>query len=354
MANIVDYVEYYKNKTFDEIPFNDVDSLVLSELSYIDFSECITKDIIPINLDNLGKLYFSKVLKDDMKGRAKLYRETYDLFNLLRNTNRYKKLEVTNYKRIVDSEKQFGAITFRYEKKWVYIAFEGTDTSIIGWKEDFNLSHKFPIPSHTLAINYLEDEVRFLDKKVYIGGHSKGGNLAVTASMKASSFVRNRIKLIYAFDSPGLREKEYHSISYKRIRNKVKMFVPSESIVGMLLNHDLKYEVVKSSSKALWQHDAFSWQCFGSVFIPDELSYKSMNFSKNISQFLEKIPDDERENFVESVFSVLDKSGIKNTESITLSKILKCISNISGLTEDKKTKDKLKKIFEIILDYLKI
>jgi len=131
------------------------------------------------------------------------------------------------------------------------------------------------------------------------------------------------------------------------------MFVPSESIIGMLLNHDLKYEVVKSNSRSLWQHDAFTWQCFGSVFIKDELSSKSMTFSKDIKQFLEKIPDNEREIFVESVFSILDAAGIKNTENITLSKILKCIGSISDLAEDKKTKEKLKKIFEIILDYLK-
>lgn len=353
MANIIEYVQFYKNKTFEEIPFNDVDSLILSQLSYVELDSFLTEKVMPITVENLGNIYFSKIKKEDMKGRARLYRETYELFDVLKNTKRYKDLLITNYKNIVDLEKQFGAMTFRNGKKWIYIAFEGTDTSIIGWKEDFHLSHQFPIPSQKLAIQYLEEEINFLDKTVYVGGHSKGGNLALVASMKASSFVRHRIHTIYNFDGPGLRDEEYHSLSYKKIQNKIKMFVPGESIVGMILNHDLKYEVIKSNARRLFQHDAFSWQCFGSVFVPDELSKKSISFSKAIKTFLEKIPDEERASFVESIFSLLDKAGIKDTETLTLSKILKCISSISTLTADKKSKEKLRSIFTILLDYLK-
>lgn len=353
MANIMEYVTYYGDKTFDEIPFNDIDALIFTQFCYIELDNFLTPKTMPITIEKLSKSYFLKVRQEDMKHRPKFYRETYELFNSLKNTKRYKNIEIHNYQNIIDSEKQFGAMTFRNSKKWAYIAFEGTDTSIIGWKEDFNLSHQFPIPSQQVAINYLENEIKFLDKNIYVGGHSKGGNLSLVSVMKSSSFVRHRVKNIYSFDGPGLREREYHSLAYKRIQNKIKMFVPSESIVGMLLNHDLKYEVVKSSSKGLWQHDPFSWQCFGSVFVKDDLSKKSIIFSKSIKQFLEKMPDEERAQFIEAVFTLLDNAGIKNTESLTLSKILKCISGIGDLTEDKKIKDQLKSIFGIILDYLK-
>lgn len=349
MSTIMDYITYYKDKRFDEIPFNDVDALILAEFSYIELDDLLRKENMPITLGELGDIYFSKVTKEKMKGRAKLYRETYDLFEAMKDTKRFKDLMITNYICEVDLEKQFCAMTFRNGKKWTYIAFEGTDSSIIGWKEDFALSHTFPVLSQKMALHYLEEEVRFLDQCVYVGGHSKGGNLALASSLKSSSFVRHRLKAIYNFDGPGLREKEYRSLNYSKIKPKIKMFVPSESMVGMLLNHDLHYQVVKSNIKGMWQHDAFTWECFGSVFIPDQLSRKSIQFSTSMKKFLEEIPDDERLEFVEAFFSIFDKSGISNTEHITLSKILKCISCIGDLTADKKMKEKLKKIFNILL-----
>lgn len=352
MANIVDYVKYYGNKTFEEVAFNDVDALIFSQLSYVQLSDFLTKDIMPISISDLGKLYFEKVKPADMKGRMRLYRETYDLFNELKNTKRYSEILITNHKDVVDNEKQFGAITFRYLKKWVFVSFEGTDSSIIGWKEDFMMSHTFPVPSQKMAISYLEEEVRFLDKCVYVGGHSKGGNLSLVASMYSSSFVKHRLKKIYNFDGPGLREKEYHSVNYSKIKNKLNMFVPSESVIGMTLCHDFNYEVVKSNENGLWQHDAFSWECFGSVFIPDELSKKSITFSKTIKEFLEEISDEERKEFVEAIFDLLDKAGIKSTENVTLSKILKCITNVGDVTSNKKIREKLIQIFNIFIKLL--
>ncbi len=352
MANIVDYVKYYGNKSFEEVYFNDVDALIFSQLSYVQLSEILTKELMPISISDLGKIYFEKVKAEDMKGRLRLYKETYELFNVLKDTERYKNVLITNHKHIVDNEKQFGALTFRYLKKWVFVSFEGTDSSIIGWKEDFTMTHTFPVPSQKKAIDYLEEEVHFLDKCVYVGGHSKGGNLSLVASMYSSSFVKHRLKRIYNFDGPGLREKEYHSINYSKIKNKLKMFIPSESVIGMTLCHDFNYEVVKSNAKGLWQHDAFSWECFGGIFVPDELSKKSMTFSRSIKEFLEQISDEERKEFVEAIFSLLEKAGIKSTENLTLSKILKCIANVGEVTSNKRIREKLIQIFNIFIKLL--
>jgi hypothetical protein len=353
MANIIDYVKYYGSKTFDEVPFNDVDALIFAELSYAEFDSFLSKGTMPLAMYDFGKTYFSQVKPEDMKGRIRIYREAYDLFSKVYDTIRYRNVIISNYQNVVDDEKQFCAMTFRYPKKWVYVAFEGTDCSIIGWKEDFALSHMFPVPSQKLAVHYLEEEVSFLDKNVYIGGHSKGGNLALVASMYVSSFVKHRLKRVYNFDGPGLREKEYHSLPYAKIKNKIKMFVPSESVVGMILCHDLHYTVVKSSAKGVWQHDGFSWECFGSMFVPGDLSKKSMTFSKDMQGFLKEIPDKEREEFVESIFTVLNKSGITTTENVTISKIVKCIANISEVTSNKVTREKLGKIFNIFLKYFR-
>lgn len=347
VANIIDYVEHYGKKTFEEVPFNDVDALVLAQLSYLPISIDIKKKL-PLTIHKVAEDYFKTVSSADMKKRIRLYREVYHLWETLYQTKRYKNLMITNYVKVIDETKQFGAVTFR-DKKWIYISFEGTDDSISGWKEDFSISHIYPLPSQTLAISYLEDEVRFLDKTVYVGGHSKGGNLALVASLEASAFVRHRLKTIYNFDGPGLREKEYHSLKYKKIANKLKMFVPGESIVGMILHHDMNYEVVKSSASRLWQHDGFSWECFGGVFVNTTLSKKSITFSREMRNFLKTISDSEREEFVSAIFLILQKAGITSTEKVTFSKLLICLSLIGDLIHNAKMRDKLKKIFSMLL-----
>lgn len=353
MANIVEYIEFYKDKTFEEVPLNEVDALILAEFAYIQLKEFLTEDIMPLTIHELGQIYFKKVTKEMMKNRHLLYRETYHLFEVMKDTKRYSHLLITNYENVVDDEKQFGAITFQNERKWTYIAFEGTDTSIIGWKEDFDMSHVFPVPSQQLALAYLEKEVRFFDKCIYVGGHSKGGNLAITSCMRSSSFVRNRLKTIYNFDGPGVRDTEFHSHAYDRIKRKIKMFVPEQSVVGMILSHSTNYKVVASTNKGLFQHDGMSWQCFGSFFVETKQSNKSMNFKKEMRAFLKEIPDSERAEFVSSIFLVLSKAGITSTERVTFSKIIRATAYIGDVTTSAKNKEKLKKIFIILKNYLR-
>lgn len=350
MANIVTYVNYYKDKTFDEIPFNDMDALIFSQLSYVDLSKVMDSSKLPITIEALGKLYFKEVTKDQMKNRRRLYRNTYDLFDSIQNTIRYKDLVISNYSSIVDDEKQFGALAIRYKKKWLFVSFEGTDSSVIGWKEDFDMSYTFPVPSQKLAISFLENEVKLFDKNVYVGGHSKGGNLAIVAAMQASSFVRHRLNTIYNFDGPGLRSMEYHSLAYSKIRSKIKKFIPKESIIGITLHHDLDYVVVDSDARGIWQHDAFSWQCFGNFFVTASLSKKSIQFSNSLKKFLSEVSYEEREVIVNDVYTLLLKSGITNTEEVTLSNILKCMSLISTITSDKKKRENLRKIFGIFVE----
>lgn len=353
MGNMIEYVKYYGTKTFEEAPFNDIDSLVLSNLSYIDFEKGM-KVYDRMSVLELGKIYFSKVEPEEMKGRPQLFRETYDLFRMVYLTKRYQNLTVHHYVDCVDDQKQFGAITFRYERKWVYIAFEGTDSSVIGWKEDFDMSHTFPVPSQVLAIQYLTNEISFFDKTVYVGGHSKGGNLAVVSSMYCPSKVQKKIKTIYNFDGPGLRDEEFQTVSYRKIKNKVKTFVPEESIIGFLLNQNESYTVVKSDAKGLWQHDSFSWKCFGSFFIEDKLSEKSENFRKELDQFLIAVNEEDRAEILGAVYTIFQKANIENIEHITFAKVLKAVSYIPELRANKKVKEHIRKVLGIFIAALRI
>ncbi len=172
MASLKEYLKYYKDLSFQETPLNDVDSMIFTQLVYADF-----KDVIPKEKGNY--ILFSDAMRlflkkyNESKKVPRFLKEVYSLIDILKNARRYENIKLYYYIKMVDAEKQFCAFTLRFDGK-VYVAFEGTDTSIIGWKEDFMLTNTFPVPAQRFAIQYLNNTVGFFDKEVYIGGHSKG------------------------------------------------------------------------------------------------------------------------------------------------------------------------------------
>lgn len=345
MANFIDYCKYYGDKSFSEVPFNDVDALILAELSYLNFSEVIST--LPNTIEKVSRTYFNIVTNEKIKSKKNVYKYAHNLLGYVKSSTRFKDIIMLNYSRVVDTEKQFGAITFSYND-WIYISYEGTNEYMSGWREDFDLSNKFPVPSQTLAIHYLNNEAKN-HEKIYVGGHSKGGNLAVVAAMETTDDIRQRIVTVYDFDGPGMRKKEFLSKKYRQLLPKIKKFTPEVSIIGMLLYSEPNYFVVQSSMKGILQHHAISWQCFGSYFIPATQSESSLNFSKATKEFLENNTEEDIREFVASIFAILEKSNITNTETVTIKKILTCINLVRELPAKSKTKDKLIKLFNILL-----
>ena len=170
-----------------------------------------------------------------------------------------------------------------------------------GWREDFDLSNTFPVPSQKLAAEYLISEAKKHDK-IYVGGHSKGGNLAVAAALQADEKVREKIITVYDFDGPGFREKEFNSESFQKLIPKIKKYTPEVSVVGMILYSTPNYIVVKSNYKGILQHHAMSWQCFGSYFIPAKQSKNSIKFNNSIKEFLKNNTEEELKEFVKAIF----------------------------------------------------
>lgn len=346
MPNFIDYTKYYGEKSFEEVPFNDIDALILAELSYLNFSD--VSDELPNTIENISKSYFYVVTKEKIKSKKNVYKYAHNLFGYVKTSPRFKDIEMINYSRIVDSKKQFGAITFKYND-WIYISYEGTNEYMSGWREDFDLSNTFPVPSQKLATEYLIGEAK-KHNKIYVGGHSKGGNLAVAAAMQADAKVREKIITVYDFDGPGVREKEFNSDQFQTLIPKIKKFTPEVSVIGMILYSTPNYTVVKSDYKGILQHHAMSWQCFGSYFIPAKQSKSSIKFNKSIKDFLKDNTEEELRNFVKAIFEVLQKSDITSTETVTIKKIIKCVNYVRQLnTYDPKTKDKLLKLFNIVL-----
>lgn len=331
MATIKDYVKYYKDLLFSETPFNDVDSLIFSQLVYADFDFIIPNNKGEYILFSDATRLLIKQLEKGKKKITKYFKEVYDLLQSLLESKRYANIKMYHYIKMVDKEKQFCAFTLRFSDM-TYIAFEGTDTSIIGWKEDFLLSSTYPVLAQKFSAEYLNKTLGFFDNNVFIGGHSKGGNLAMSSYMLSNGRTQRKVKKIYNFDGPGFRKKEYDSKAYRQMVLKLKMFVPEDSTVGMILFHPDQYQVVKSKTSGIWQHDPFTWELFGGVFVLGHQTARSINLAKSNVDFISSLNDEERNKLIGVIFSIFDKLGITDTTQIKIPKLNQAISIVKEVT----------------------
>lgn len=316
--NVFDYVEYFGDYTFKERPFNEVDNIVFSFLSYVDFNGVVDKK--KITIENAYEI-FKKVYKP-RKREILAVRKATELFEKLYNKKRYKDIELSNYKYVGDENSQFSAITFGLDKKTYYVAFEGTDSLISGWEEDCKMAYHFPVEAQVLAKNYLDKNFTMKKCNLIVGGHSKGGNLALTSSMYANYFVKKKIKTIYSNDGQGLRKAQIDSKFYQNIESKFIHIIPNYSIVGLLLRHKDNYIVVKSNKKGLLAHDLATWQVSYDHLEKDTLSRSSKVFDDGFSKWLDRYDDEKRKMFVKEIFDVMRRNNIKDLVEINLKKEL--------------------------------
>lgn len=276
---LVEYIEKYGNLSFNEKEFNGVDKLILANLSYVDYLDTVSngdkdkKRLEEVELDFTSKNYHKKKNITAIKGGIKLLK-------LMAKTKRYKDLLLYNFIRIVNNEEQFSAITIEINKNLVYVSFEGTDEAMIGWEEDFCMCYKFPIKSQKSAIKYLNKHFLFRNVDIIIGGHSKGGNLALVGSMYSNFLVRHKIKEIYSYDGPGLLKKQLNSHKYRSIEKKYKHIVPSNSIIGMML-YSKGHVVLKTNYVGILSHYALNWQVDENDIVYDTLNKSSKELEKN-------------------------------------------------------------------------
>jgi hypothetical protein len=202
---------------------------------------------------------------------------------------------------------QFSAMAFALENGDTVVVYRGTDDSIVGWRENFNMSFIYPVPAQKEAVAFLEYVASKTNGRIYVTGHSKGGNLAVYAGVKASAQARQRIEKIYSNDGPGFDQAFISGTDYKSMRGKIVSILPQSSIVGMLLENVNNYTVVKSNSVGLFQHDGLSWAVMGDKFIHlDSLTKNSQKVDQNMKKMLAGMTREERQHFVEALFDAIE------------------------------------------------
>lgn len=333
--NIYDYVKKYGDLSFEDEPFNDVDNVVFSLLSYLNF---LNTDInIGYNtLKFIGNQYLKSNKYKDVSRLGIAQKDAYKLIKLVIKTKRYENILLKDYIYEADRDTQFSALTFEISKKMLYICFEGTDELISGWKEDFYLSCSYPVIAQTKAIEYVKKHVKLFGPKVIIGGHSKGGNLALVSSMNLNFLKKLKLIKVYSNDGPGLRKKELESKKYKKIKNKFIHYVPEASVVGVMLRNDV-YNVIKSKVKNILAHSPATWIIDDKNLVPGNLLSKSIKLEENLISWLDMHNDEERKKIIDAVFDVLEEENITNIMSlIKFKNVVKIINDLKNIDDESK------------------
>lgn len=356
MANMEDYLVWRGDLTFFQAPFNDVDNLILSQLAYVDW-----KGVIPeagtktgISLQWAAEKFFELHSEEELL-KVKSFIANAPLFmKNVANTRRFGNIWLSEYVDHIDeaAQKQFAAFHAKLGDGTVYIAFKGTDDTIVGWKEDFNMSFIMPVPSQIEAVEYVNKTVRFRSGKLRLGGHSKGGNLAVYAAVNALPKVKRKIIDIYNNDGPGFDETMINSIEFKEMRPLIKSIVPENSVVGMLLEHDEDYKVVKSVNKGIMQHDAMSWQVKGADFeTVKSVSDRSKRLNEALSSWINGLKKDDRAAFVETLFSLITASGAENLSDLNTDFFKRANATLKVYSQmDKNTRAMLRRMLASLTD----
>ena len=340
--NIYDYLDNYGMYTFEEKPINLVDKVIFSFLSYVDFKDIVKYNKITIK--DAGRMHLGLHKLEEVNIIA--VKEANKLLRYLKDTNRFKNCLLYNYIYEGTDKMQFGAICIEYQKNKVYVSYEGTDQLISGWKEDIVLAYRTNTLSHKKAIRYINRLFTFTKKELIVGGHSKGGNLAMVASMYANIFVRNNIKEVYNVDGPGLLAEEFYSNEFRRIINKYKHVIPDNSLVGMLLNNTNEI-VVQTTIKGPLSHNIAYWKIKNNQFLYSTLSPYSSELRKDILDWLDKTHKNDIRKFANNFQNIFDTAGIDSLIDLKKKRRL-----IFDLIENSKTMDNEAKT--VLINFIKM
>lgn len=348
--NTISYLKEYGGLTFREKEFNHVDGLILCELAYFKFDGIVgglEEHKRPVRIKSLRRHVNYEHLFADTR-----FEEQYRAFYVaLYNSKRFREIPMNYFLDIIDEEleMQFCAVTFLMGD-WNYVAYRGTDETLIGWKEDFNMAFMSPVPAQVAALHYLQKIAKIRKEKLSLGGHSKGGNAAIYAAMECEAEIQERILQVDCFDGPGFRDDVYQTQGYLNISERIKKVVPEASFVGMLLQNRIDYQVVKSVGTGALQHDPFTWVVKADDFeYAKELYKTSIYKDQALNQWICALEDEEIHTFVDTLYQI-----IKGADATTLIELtedgyksaLAMLNTFKNL--DKETKKSVRKVIILL------
>ncbi len=346
MANINDYLLWRGDIPINsKFKFNEIDSMILARFSYLRF------DMIKLEPVETIKSISEKmkdIVNDDFR-----YNGDKEMITYLGESERFKDMLVTDFVEVddKDTEKQFSAVTVHINDNELYVSFIGTDASLIGWKEDFNMSFLENVPCQIAGKEYLFMIAEKYNKaKIRIGGHSKGGNVAIFSAISANEKLQNQIIKVYNYDGPGFNKSIIEKYGNKAILDKLETYLPQDSVIGRILDHKEKTTVVLSLEKGIYQHDIFSWQVLQTDLIKLEKNTQiSEDIKETLDSWLTNTTNMQRKIFIDSVFELFystDANSFGDMTTALMSNIIKILKKYKEISkEDKKIMEEMISIF---------
>lgn len=312
MCNIIGYLQEHGQETFRERVFGATDALILSQLSYINWSGivkerkepetgCYLKEILQMGKER-------QIIKGSFFGPQNL-----SLFTLCASSRRFGNVRIFAYKECCKKNisMQFSAVSFQLASDVICVVFRGTDESVTGWQENFSMVYRFPVPAQKMAVRYLEEVAGTASARIVVTGHSKGGNLAVYASAKCSPFVQKKLQIVYNFDGPGFWEEFLAEESYRRIAGRIRKYVVPESLVGLLLKNEGRTYMVESDAHGMMQHDPYRWQ-IADCKLKRAQHYNSEKRLRGelLNERILQLPKEDARKLIDSFFDAIKTRGV--------------------------------------------
>lgn len=348
MATMFDYLTWRGDLTFTQDPPNGVDALIFSTLSYIHYGGSVESNPeTPVRLRDAAEYFFSRQEPEQYVRVEK----DLDLLQKAALSTRFGQAKIVMYRDMLipEQETQFAAMTFLLDDGSVFLAFRGTDYTLVGWKEDFNMSFQQTVPAQRLAQQYLREVAAEYALPLRLGGHSKGGNLAVFAAARSGPLLQQRILEVYNNDGPGFTKYMMGDPGYLAIVPRIRTFVPESSVIGMLLEHEEPYTVVKSRTVSLLQHDPYSWELQGRKFLTvEEITEDSRFLDATIKAWFADMTNQERGRLVDVMFTLLGTGGVDSTLEIFHPK--NTLNYLKVLSSDENMRNVLSEEFRGLID----
>jgi len=340
--NLISYLEWRGDISIARLPLCEADYAVIGCCSYLPFDGIVPSDFEDgsISLWNAVSTVREMVGLENSE-RSYHYREDEEMTQMLLTCPRFTSLGLTGFRNIIDEEKeeQFCALTMLLPGKQCIVVFRGTDKTVTGWKEDFNMLYLESVPSQDDALAYLTEVASHTSGDIYVCGHSKGGNLAMYASAYCSDEVKCRIKQIVNLDGPGFEKEKAAGPDMASVKDRLYSFIPQQSIVGMMLDLPEKYSVVHSNGNTFWQHSLYTWDIRRGDFIREtDVKALSKNMDTTVENWLMAMPKSKREKMVDGFWKIVIGSGVDNVDDLFTLKstvgMLRTMGKIDDETKD--------------------
>jgi len=317
MSTIFDYLTWRGDLDFSRSPLNPVDNIILCQIAYLPFDGIVPgpDERAEISVKDAARILYQKLQdKDECAKLQFLFKEDTALISVLRDASRFGNCRLRGYVNHIDTEReiQFSALCVNTGDGSHFIAYRGTDVTFVGWKENFNMSFCKVVPAQLAAVDYLAKMAKKIKGPLRLGGHSKGGNLAVYAASQCGKKIQGRVTAVYSNDAPGFHESVIASEGFAAIKERIHTFIPQSSVVGMLLEHGTAYKAIKSSGNGLLQHELYTWEVtHNDMVYVDDVTQGSRFVDKTLKDWITRLDNTHREQFIEALYTILCASQAK-------------------------------------------